>query len=132
VTPTTCKRCRLELRADDFYRDRNAPDGRANICRHCLTADRREAAQSDEDGALQARLAGQGVVTVAEAYAKGRQEGAAAAVAYLRHQGRLRHSDDAAEAAERRRRIAARADEALAGSAKSRSGSRARKRAPAR
>jgi hypothetical protein len=116
LTPTTklCGRCGLDLPLDDYYVDSRARDGRASICRHCVTQDRREAAQTDDDGALQARLAARGVVTVAAAYRKGRQDGAAAAVGLLRRQGRLLPSDDEAAAQARAQRIGALADEALA------------------
>jgi hypothetical protein len=108
-----CPRCGLDLLLDHFTVDAAARDGHARICRHCIREDRREAAQSDEDAALQARLDGRGVVTIAAAYRKGREEGAAAAVRALKRAGRLRHSDDAAEAQARAERIAAMADEAL-------------------
>jgi hypothetical protein len=113
TTTKLCGRCGLDLLLEDFTLDARRPDGRASICKHCVREDRREATQSDDDAALQARLAGQGVVTAAAAYRKGAQDGQSATLRRLRREGRLLPSDDEAAAVERQRRIAAMVDEQL-------------------
>jgi hypothetical protein len=101
-------RCGRELPADaeHFHRNALSADGLRARCRECTAADRR-------DEALVARLGRSDVATVAAAYRKGRQDGAADAVRVLKAEGRLLPSDDEAAAQARAQRIAALADEAL-------------------
>lgn len=118
MTPATRKlcigRCGRRLPLSEFHRSAHSPGGRRARCRDCIAADRRDARQDAADAALAERLAAEGVATVAGAYRKGRENGAADALRYLRQQGRLLPSDDEAAAQARAERIAAMADEALA------------------
>jgi hypothetical protein len=102
-------RCGRELPADaeHFHRHARSRDGFRARCIECTAADRR-------DEALVARLGRSDVTTVADAYRKGAEDGAAAALRVLRSKGRLLPSDDEAAAQARAQRIAAKADEALA------------------
>jgi hypothetical protein len=118
TTTLTCPRCTLELPAAEFTVDRSRPSGRSAICRHCIREDRRESAQSDEDAALQAQLAAEGITTAAAAYRRGRQEGARAAVRALKDAGRVLPSDQekaaAIQAEAQAQYVVAVADEVLA------------------
>ena len=60
-----------------------------------------------------ARLGRSDVTTVADAYRKGMEEGAAAALRVVRSEGRLPPSDDEAAAQARAQRVGSMADEAL-------------------
>jgi hypothetical protein len=119
VTPATRKLCtgrcgrRLPIDAGHFHRHAPSRDGFRSRCRDCIAADRRDARQDAADAALAARLAAEGVLTVATAYRKGRQDGAAAALRVLRSEGRLLPSDDAAAAQARAQRVGRLADAAL-------------------
>ena len=109
MTPTTLKVCAgrcgrtLPADAEHFHRHARSPDGLKARCRDCTAADRR-------DERLVKRLGRSDVATIAEAYRKGHQDGASAAVRALKRQGRLLPSDDEAAAAERARRIVAKVD----------------------
>ena len=109
MTPTPHKRCAgrcgrvLPVDAEHFHRHVRSRDGFRARCLECTAADRR-------DERLIARLGRSDVTTVATAYRRGRQDGAAATVAALRRQGRLRPSEAEAEAQERAARIVAKAE----------------------
>lgn len=121
MTPAKRKRCTgrcgrwLPVDADHFHRHRHSSDGFRARCRSCVAADRRDDRQSEDDAKLQARLAAEGAETIADAYRKGRDDGASAALRVLRAEGRLLPSDDEAAAQARSERIAAMADEVLTG-----------------
>lgn len=111
MTPTKrcAGRCARELPADaeHFHRHARSADGLRARCRECTAADRR-------DEALVARLGRSDVTTVADAYRRGAEDGAAAALRFLRAEGRLLPSDDEAAAQARAQRVGRLADEALA------------------
>ena len=113
TTPAAMKRCagrcgrELPADADHFHRHARAGDGFRARCIECTAADRR-------DERLVERLGRSDVTTVAAAYRKGQEDGAAAALRLLRREGRLLPSDDEAAVQARAKRIAAKADEALA------------------
>lgn len=117
MTPATRKRCTgrcgRTLPLDAFHRHAASRDGRRARCSDCIAADRRDARQDAADAALAERLAADGVATVAAAYRKGMENGAAAMLAALRREGRLLPSDDEAAAQARAERIASKADEVL-------------------
>ena len=108
MTPTKrcVGRCGREFPADaeHFHRHARSPGGFHSRCRECRAADRR-------DERLVKRLGTADVTTVADAYRKGRQDGAAAALRVLKAEGRLLPSDDEAAAQARAERIAAKLDE---------------------
>jgi len=112
MTPAAVKRCAgrcgRELPADveHFHRHVRSRDGFRARCRECTAADRR-------DAALVERLGRSDVTTVADAYRKGMEDGAAAALRVLRSEGRLLPSDEEAAAQARAERVVAMADEAL-------------------
>lgn len=109
---TPLKRCTghcdrtLPLDAEHFHRHARSGDGFRARCHECTAADRR-------DEALVARLGRSDVTTVADAYRKGMEEGATAALRVVRSEGRLLPSDDEAAAQARAQRVGAMADEAL-------------------
>jgi hypothetical protein len=110
----TTKRCtgrcggrELPLNAAHFHRHARSGDGFRARCIECTSLDRR-------DEALVRRLGRSDVSTLAAAYRKGAEDGAAATLRHLRREGRLLPSDDEAAAQARSERIAAMADEALA------------------
>jgi hypothetical protein len=112
MTPTPLKRCfgrcqrKLPADAAHFHRHARSRDGLKSRCRECAAADRR-------DERLVKRLGVEDLATVAEAYRRGHRDGAEAAVAALRRQGRLLPSEDERAAQERARGIMAKVDESL-------------------
>lgn len=113
MTPPTKRcngRCGRELPADaeHFHRHAHSRDGLRARCIECTAADRR-------DAALVERLGRSDVTTIADAYRKGQEDGAAGALRVLRSEGRLLPSDDEAAAQARAQRLGRMADEALRG-----------------
>lgn len=94
--------------ADHFHRHVHSGDGFRARCISCTAADRR-------DAALVERLGHADVQSVAAAYRKGQEDGAAGALRVLRSEGRLLPADEEAAAQARAERIGRMADEALEG-----------------